>query len=174
MRFASAKKALKSGICSELSIAIAASKESDGRSFCIQSPRRNCGFELPELRSIANFVLRRGNCHTSNLRAAACEETCGGTITATDVANLRAGADLCVFRDQLGQLQDRLLARFIAAQPEAVMDVLAPDIAIEMIQLIVMQRDRVAADLARAMKSRLQRSGCVDNVLRVDPSSFIT
>ncbi len=142
MRCACAKNALKSGMCSELSIAIAASKESDGRSFVSQSPRRNCGFELPALRLVATSYCA-GEIVTPVTSAPRLgEQTRGRAITAADIANARARGDSCVLRDEFGQLQDGLLARFIAAQPEAVMHMLAPDIAIEVIQLVVMRARR--------------------------------
>jgi hypothetical protein len=46
----------------------------------------------------------------------------------------------------MDELEGGLLVGFLPGQPEAVMDVIAPDIAVEFIQLIVMIGNRVAIE----------------------------
>ena len=62
----------------------------------------------------------------------------GRTIAAADVADVLSGAPKPAGRPDRDQRLDRLIRSLIAFGPEAVMDVLAPDLAIERVELIVM------------------------------------
>ncbi len=85
------------------------------------------------------------------------------------------GRDLRLARDQVRQLFDGLRARFVAAQPEPVVDVIAPDVAIKMVQLVVMRRDRGAVDgAARSDQSVVQVSNLHSQNEQVENLPYIT
>ena len=60
------------------------------------------------------------------------------TIAAADVADVLSGLQSQPVGQMRDQRLDRLIRSLIAFRPEAVMDVLAPDLAIEGVELIVM------------------------------------
>jgi NAD(P)-dependent dehydrogenase (short-subunit alcohol dehydrogenase family) len=75
--------------------------------------------------------------------ALARQEPRGRAVAAADVAHRVARADLRGVRHALGQLPRRLLGRLVAAQPEAVVDVLPPDAAVGLVERVVVPGDVV-------------------------------
>ena len=113
------------------------------------SPSRSC---------LRDGELRGRNRDAGDLATARRQHARGGSVAAADVANARAVLDRCLLRYEIDQLQDGLLATFAAGPPEAVMHMVAPDIAIEMIELIVMRRDIFAPDLCAGGNHLLRRA----------------
>ena len=107
--------------------------------------------------------LRLGNRHCGNFRAAGREEARARAISATDIAHTRrngllhvgvflrdahgiSGNRTCgsvslrharLARDEIHELQHRLLPRFISSQPKAMVHMIAPDVPVEVIKLVV-------------------------------------
>jgi hypothetical protein len=62
-------------------------------------------------------------------------------ITTSDIANAIAFRDSGRFGDESDELQYRFFGTLPAGSPEAVMDVFSPDLAVKLIEIIVMSRD---------------------------------
>ena len=65
----------------------------------------------------------------------------GGAVAAADVDETSPGRGREPLADQIGERLDRLGGAFAAGAPEAVMDMLAPDRAVDRIELVIMAGD---------------------------------
>ena len=91
--------------------------------------------------------LSRGEGDAGHLRAEFPGEDAGGCpIAAARIADTAARFHLRETGDEIDQLPRRLFGRIFRPQPEAVVDVFAPDLAVEMVEIIVVIGDRVGAE----------------------------
>jgi hypothetical protein len=79
---------------------------------------------------------RRNNCSEFSL-----ENSCGASVSTSDIAHALASCDLSAPRHTPDQIEDGFVGRFSTALPESMVHVLTPDFAIEPIQFVVVIAD---------------------------------
>jgi hypothetical protein len=73
---------------------------------------------------------------------------CGRSISTAHVADRLARFESAFYGHLVRELQDGFVTRFVAIDPETVMDVFAPDPAVKPIELVVVLGDVLGRDLA--------------------------
>jgi hypothetical protein len=86
--------------------------------------------------------LGAGNGDASDLGAAiGGQHAGGGAVAAADIADSGATPDPTAVGYVADELEGGFVMAFVATQPEAVMDVVTPDVAVELVELVVMAGD---------------------------------
>ena len=89
------------------------------------------------------FGLNRGNRHARHAHPVPLGEIARRrAVSAADVAHALAGLEIEVVGDEIDQGLDGAIRAFVPGLPEPVMDVVAPDLAVEPVELVVVLRHR--------------------------------